>query len=211
MLGCAWTGGHASCAPQVPQGNWHRVDFPRFWAQWRGTILKPDKTVAITSPHSKARFTKGTVSPLFHDNDPNCAPQEQQHGIRVGSGFVHRVDLPLCPWSASDSILGRRHPPPSPRRPSIPVGPVASSLTGTSRSISRWVTVTSLKRKARCRAPSVTCRVVPSHCTVRKGVSGGHVDLPTCCVGWPVSCRLSLPSDIHPRAGSGSYRNSTCL
>ena len=37
-------------APQVlqgegnqPWGNWHRVDFPRFRAQWRGTTLKPTK------------------------------------------------------------------------------------------------------------------------------------------------------------------------
>ena len=31
-------------------------------AQWRGTTLKTDKNVVITSPHSKVRLMKGTVS-----------------------------------------------------------------------------------------------------------------------------------------------------
>ena len=34
------------------------------WAQWRGTILKTDKSVVITTPYSKVRFTKGTISPV---------------------------------------------------------------------------------------------------------------------------------------------------
>ena len=31
-------------------------------SQWRGAILKTDKNVAITTPCSKVRFTKGAIS-----------------------------------------------------------------------------------------------------------------------------------------------------
>ena len=31
-------------------------------AQWRGALLKTDKNVAITTPHSKVQFAKGTTS-----------------------------------------------------------------------------------------------------------------------------------------------------
>ena len=64
------THGNASCAPRAPQGKghglWgssHRITFPRFWVkEERGTILKTDKIVAMTTAHSKVAFTKGTIS-----------------------------------------------------------------------------------------------------------------------------------------------------
>ena len=44
-------------------------------AQRRGTILKPDKNAAMTTPHSRVRVTKG---PLLHDNGPNGAPHDSR-------------------------------------------------------------------------------------------------------------------------------------
>ena len=39
-----------------------RKSVPR--AQWRGTTLKTDKNVAMTTPHSTVRVTKGTIFPV---------------------------------------------------------------------------------------------------------------------------------------------------
>ena len=64
-------------------------------AQWRGTIVRTDKNVAITTPRSKVRFTKGTISPVPRSSSklraaesavPEATVAESQCGRGGGGG-----------------------------------------------------------------------------------------------------------------------------